>query len=610
MKKRLFALFRYAIFWLVFFIFDRLFFLVVQFHSSSQGTIIGLLGTFTNGIRLDISTTGYYLLLPFLFAIPSLYFSGSWYRIFLRWYSYLLIFFSSVIVVADANLYTYWGFRMDYTPLFYLKTPAEAMASVTTLKLILFICAVLIISGVFIWFYRKMVDGSFANHERVRRFVPGSLLFLILTGALIVPIRGGFGIAPINAGNVYFSNIMFLNHAAVNVVWNVGTTAFTHKPVSNPYITATNEEALAKFDSLVTSGGITRKVLNTDRPNILLILLESFSSYLVGPAGGDPLVTPNLNRYAGEGILFRQFYASGTRTDKALPAILSGYPAQPAQSIIKEPKKSQSLPSLVRILSELEYNSSFWYGGDINFANFKSYIISSGFETIVSQDDFNPDDFNSKWGVHDHILFKAFGDSMKAVREPFFNVILTLSSHEPFDVPMDPVFEGKDVMSDYKNSVYYTDKVVGEFLDWSRDQEWWKNTLVILVADHGARVGDMPAYSSDVFRIPMVWTGGAVSEKGLVIEKLGGQVDFPLTVLHQLGTDGAFPFGKDMLSDGSESFAFCTFNEGFIFLTDSSSVAYDHKPKMIVQQDGKNPGYAEAAGKAYLQVLFEDYLGR
>jgi hypothetical protein len=108
----------------------------------------------------------------------------------------------------------------------------------------------------------------------------------------------------------------------------------------------------------------------------------------------------------------------------------------------------------------------------------------------------------------------------------------------------------------------------------------------------------------------MVWTGGAVSEKGLVIEKLGGQVDFPLTVLHQLGIDGAFPFGKDILSDGSGSFAFCTFNEGFIFLTDSSSVAYDHKPKMIVRQDGKNPGFAEAAGKAYLQVLFEDYLGR
>ncbi len=109
-------------------------------------------------------------------------------------------------------------------------------------------------------------------------------------------------------------------------------------------------------------------------------------------------------------------------------------------SIIKEPNKSQTLPSLVKILNGDGYRSSFWYGGDINFANFNSFVVGSGFQDIITEKNFNPANYNSKWGVHDHILFQALKDSMKIAREPFLKVILTLSSHEPFDVPMEPVF--------------------------------------------------------------------------------------------------------------------------------------------------------------------------
>ena len=164
--------------------------------------------------------------------------------------------------------------------------------------------------------------------------------------------------------------------------------------------------ATVLVDSLTAKKGIAEKVLNTSTPDILIIVLESFSGYLIGPLGGDSLVTPNFNRYIGEGILFSEFFASGTRTDKAMPAILDGYPAQPAQSIIKEPKKSQSLPSLVKILIEKGYNSSFWYGGEINFANFNSFVIESGFHDIITKNNFDPVNYNSRWGVHDHILFK------------------------------------------------------------------------------------------------------------------------------------------------------------------------------------------------------------
>ncbi len=522
-----------------------------------------------------------------------------------------MIVFSSIIIVSDANLYSYWGFRMDYTPVFYLKTPGEAMASVSTLKIIMFVLTIALFSSVTIYLYKKLIDRLFSNFNRVIYWLPAILFFLLLWGALLIPIRGGFGVAPINAGSVYFSKNMFLNHTAINAVWNVGTSAFTQKPVKNPYEFGDLSAAKTVVDSLTIKRGTPEKVLNISKPNVIIIVLESFSGYLIGPLGGDSLVTPNINRYAKEGILFTNFYASGTRTDKAIPAVLDGYPAQPAQSIIKEPKKSQSLPSLVKILIENGYQSSFWYGGEINFANFNSFVIGSGFKDIITKRNFDPSNYNSKWGVHDHILFQSLKDSMQKMQEPFLRVILTLSSHEPFDVPMEPVFKGTDDMTKYKNSVYYTDKALGSFFDWAKGTDWWKNTLIIMVADHCARVySDMPNYKQNVFRIPMLWIGGALSQRGIKVEKLGSQVDIPTTLLDQLGLKSNFPFAKDLLSDQSKSFAFYTYNEGFGFITDSSAAAVDLKSKMVVLSEGKEPEVAENNGKAYLQVLFDDYLKR
>jgi phosphoglycerol transferase MdoB-like AlkP superfamily enzyme len=611
MKKRLITIISYSLFWLAFFFMARLFFIFMQFHSSFQNSIGDLLGTFWHGAKLDISTIGYYLIIPLLLVIPGVYFNGNWFRIFMRWYTFFLIVFSSIIIVSDANLYSYWGFRMDFTPMLYLKTPEEAMASVSTMKIIMFLITICLIASLSIYLYYKLIDRLFNEFNRILYLVPGILFFVILCCSLILPIRGGFGVAPINAGAVYFSNKMFLNHTAINAVWNVGYSGFGQRPVKNPYEFGDLSVATGIVDSLTVKKGITEKVLNTSKPDIMIIVLESFSGYLIGPLDGDSLVTPNINRYAKEGILFSEFYASGTRTDKAIPAILDGYPAQPAQSIIKEPKKSQSLPSLVKILIENGYYSSFWYGGEINFANFNSFVIGSGFHDIITKRNFDPVNYNSKWGVHDHILFQTLKDSMKSVKEPFIKVVLTLSSHEPFDVPMEPVFKGSDDMTKYKNSIYYTDKTLGSFLDWAKGTEWWKNALIIMVADHCARIySDMPNYKQNVFKIPMLWVGGALSKTGLRVRKLGSQVDIPTTVLDQLGIKGSFPFGKDLFSDQSKSFAFYTYNEGFGFITDSSAVSLDLKSKTLVLSEGKDPESAEKKGKAYLQVLFNDYLKR
>lgn len=611
MRHRLFSLLLYSLFWIFFFWFARLLFLVYH-HGEATAFTLGLLaGTFTHGIKLDVSVTAYILVIPMLLMLPSLWIKGQWYRHFMRIYTWILLFVSAAIVIGDAELYSFWGFRMDHTPMLYLRTPGEVIASVTTGTVILTLIGIVFTGLVFGLLYNRLVDKFFILPYPAGYRFPFTILFAVLLASLIIPIRGGFGVAPINAGTVYFNDNLFVNHSAINVVWNVGSSLFKQNPTSNPYNFADKEDATSMSGLLTSDDGTPLIVLNNKRPNILILILESFGNSLIGPLGGDSLTTPCLNRLIGEGLVFTNFYASGNRTDKALPAILNGYPAQPAVSIIKEPRKTQSMNSIVKIMNGLNYHTAFWYGGDINFANFNSFLISSGFRQIITKDNFSPADYNSKWGVHDHVFFKKLQDSMLNIREPFFRVALTLSSHEPFEVPMEPVFSGKDDLTKFRNSVYYTDKAVGNFIEWAKERPWWENTLVILVADHCRRnpLTDL-VYSEDIFKIPMLWLGGALDMTGRKIVKLGSQVDISLTLLHQLGLEGDFPFAKDLLSTGTKSFAFYTFNEGFAFITDSSSVIYDHKRKGPAVSSGSDPAYAEKLGKAYLQNLFDDYLSR
>ena len=157
------------------FVFARLLFILFQYQSASRNNPVELLSTFWHGAQLDISTTGYYLLIPVLAAIPGIWFNGNWYKIIVRWYSYLLIILSSVIMVSDANLYSYWGFRMDYTPMLYLKTPGEAMASVSTMKAVLFFATIILISSFFIFIYHKFIDRLFSDFETTAYRFPWSI---------------------------------------------------------------------------------------------------------------------------------------------------------------------------------------------------------------------------------------------------------------------------------------------------------------------------------------------------------------------------------------------------------------------------------------------------
>jgi phosphoglycerol transferase MdoB-like AlkP superfamily enzyme len=263
------------------------------------------------------------------------------------------------------------------------------------------------------------------------------------------------------------------------------------------------------------------------------------------------------------------------------------------------------------VLESAGYTSSYTYGGELEFANIKSYLINTGYDKLVDKYSFPIAERTTSWGVHDqYVLNRFYGDIHKEKR-PFFATLFTLSSHEPYDVPMKPRFKGKDETTLFKNSVYYTDSVIGNFVNKLRLDSLWKNTLIVFVADHGHPLpGHDPNDVPSKFHIPLIFSGGALKLKG-VINNIGSQTDIATTLLDQLKLPANnFKWGKDLLDSSARQFAFYSFNNGFGFVTPNGTETIDNVAKKTIYKDADYDTTNIKFGKAYMQFSYQDFLNR
>lgn len=606
MRQRIYFYLKYFFFWLIFQAFFRLIFLIIYRDLASGVNLLDKLTIFWKGLKMDLSLTGYILVLPTIVIAINSFIKKNFVRHFIQWYTLVILIPLILLFVTNLVAYQYWSFPIDKNIFDYVSTPAEMTASLETGQfiLLLLICAILVFVFWYL-FYKKWVASRITE---LKRSPVSFIIFLFLCALLIIPIRGGLSISPLHTGTVYFHNNEFANHATVNPVWNLLYTFSEGERYDFELQLLPDEEVKTILADLNpdTPGGTP--ILRTDRPNIVIIILESFGSLVIEELGGEPGLTPELSRSIPGGIFFTNFYANGTLTDKGISAVLSGIPALPRTCIIHFEKKSQTLPFISHDLHGSGYSSMFLYGGNINFAHIKSYLITGGFQNIISENEFSRSLNMCKWGVPDEYVFQRLQEECDRAAEPFFHVCMTLSSHSPFDVPMEPVYPGNSTKEKFYNSLFYTDKHLGEFLKIASSKTWWDSTLVILLADHGNRLGNMNEYDKSRFHIPMLWLGGALAQKGIVIKHYGSQSDLPKTILGQLGiSSDHFPFGKNIFDTNTPSYASYSFHNGSGFVTDSSYVVYHFPAERFVIEEGVQDSYSKKACKAFLQGIFMDF---
>ena len=631
MKQIIWFVKTYATF-VVLFVLQKPLFLFLEKGSATQpvdNIFTELPAVIWHGLPLDLSMAGYLSVIPGLLSIAVVWLKRDLVKPIMNIYFIIASLFITCSFVLNASLYPYWKYPLDSTPLFYFFTsPADAIASVSIWQVILSI-VILIVLTIGVWFTLRMRGekrrcysrysygyGGFGSGKR-NRFDDfdrhrgrTSIILLLLTGLLFLPIRGGITVSTMNTGQAYYSQNAYLNHSAVNPLFSLLESITHQEDFASQYRFMKDKEADKIFATMTsTSDENTYPLLNEatfkkGTPDILIVIMESFASDILPSMGSYKDVAVCLDSIAQQSILFTRFYANSFRTDRGMVSILSGYPAQTTTSIMRYPRKTSQLPSIARNLAKYKnYKTTYYYGGDADFCNMRSYLVSQGYQHIISDANFPIEDKLSKWGVPDHIVAARMMEDIKAQqneKRPMLRIFQTSSSHEPFEVPYHRLKDKR------LNAFAYTDSVMGAIVREYRKLPRWKNTLIVFVPDHvGGYKENLNDHDRSRYQIPLILAGGAIS-RPMKVGIIGSQHDIAATLLGQLGVEHReFTFSKNMMSDATPKFAFFAVNDAFGIVSEENSLIYDNRAKRIVYDKGEK-GFNLKRGQAYLQKLYDD----
>lgn len=631
MKQIIWFVKTYATF-VVLFVLQKPLFLFLEKGSATQpvdNIFTELPAVIWHGLPLDLSMAGYLSVIPGFLSIAVVWLKRDLVKPIMNIYFIIASLFITCSFLLNASLYPYWKYPLDSTPLFYFFTsPADAIASVSIWQVILSI-VILIVLTVGVWFTLRMRGEKRQQYSRYGYGYGGlgsgkrnrfddfdrhrgrtSIILLLLTGLLFLPIRGGITVSTMNTGQAYYSQNAYLNHSAVNPLFSLLESITHQEDFASQYRFMKDKEADKIFATMTsTSDENTYPLLNEatfkkGTPDILIVIMESFASDIMPSMGSYKDVAVCLDSIAQQSILFTRFYANSFRTDRGMVSILSGYPAQPTTSIMRYPRKTSQLPSIARNLAKYKnYKTTYYYGGDADFCNMRSYLVSQGYQHIISDANFPIEDKLSKWGVPDHIVAARMIEDIKAQqneKRPMLRILQTSSSHEPFEVPYHRLKDKR------LNAFAYTDSVMGAIVREYRKLPKWKNTLIVFVPDHvGGYKEQLNDHDRSRYQIPLILAGGAIS-RPMKVGIIGSQHDIAATLLGQLGVEHReFTFSKNMMSDATPKFAFFAVNDAFGIVSEENSLIYDNRAKRIVYDKGEK-GFNLKRGQAYLQKLYDD----
>ncbi len=610
-------LFRLLLFWLLFFLLMRGGFLSYYYQLLSHDEIhfAEVLRTFLYAFQLDLSTACYLLLFPLVLRTVLAFTKSIQADHIELWYTSLVINIYTLITLAEVGLYGEWKTKLSYKALTYLANPTEVYNSVTTAQFFTLISLWLLISfGAYFsvkqWAFGRKAFPKAKIQSILTSFVV--VLFVVFTG-----IRGGWSAIPITTSSAWFSHHEVLNAAAVNPAYNLMMStldAYTF-----------NDQRLFRFMSDDEAKQMVKQIheirkdstlslLKFKKPNIVVLLLESWSADMVESLGGEAGITPEFKKLERDGLLFTDFYASGNRSQQAMGSLYAGIPALPLTTITNHPEKYPALPSLVKVLKNNGYYTSFYFGGELMYGNILSFLMSNNFDEILEDKDLDPKLQRGKLGVHDEYMFEWLPAKLSRLKQPFFTTLFTLSSHSPYDFPAEHKLQWPVLEKDFVNSVAYTDKGLGTFFTLAKRESWYDSTLFVLMADHSHNTyRNHELKSFPYHKIPLLLCGPALKDslRGTQYTKIAGNTDVTATLLRQLGLpDDDFFWSKDLMNTGYQPFAYFELNDGFGWKRPDGELVWNILTNKA-HIDSMPPALKDSLsreGKAYLQQWYGEFL--
>jgi len=595
------------------FVFTRTIFLAYNYSDFAEFQFTLILQAFWEALYLDTSMACYFMSLPCIILIVSQFVNRNWILLLFNGLNYLLIAVLSIISISELPIYDEWAHKLTYKALWFLSQPSEVFFTASNAQFFGGLLGILILIALLLLLYKKFNFQLEVNHSSwVLKFV-----YLLVTPVLLFTgLRGGYYLIPIQVSDAYFSNHYILNDLSTNSTFHLLSNVAQNLEAYKPYKFMPTDKAQSVVAELFQQEkDTTTKILTTTRPNIVLIVFEGWAADVVSELGGYKQLTPNFDKICREGISFDSCYASGSLSDQGMGAIFSAFPAQPRTSIVTQPSKYKSLPTLTKQLKDAGYSSSFVFGGELNYGNIRSYMYYNGFDKITEGRDFSSDVKRGRLGVPDGPAMQRNLVEISKLKPPFFAAQFTQSTHGPFDFPKEQkLFTWGDKENDYLNSIYYADSCLNVFMNEAKKQTWYGNTLFVFISDHSHNTPKNYGYHQMQYRrIPFVLYGDVIQSqfKGQHLTQICSQLDLAATLLAQLQLDASkFEWSKNQFNPTILHNAFYAFDEGFGYMEPSGNFVWHVSENRFEFERYYIPfkrNLLHQRGKAYLQRITEQF---
>lgn len=580
-------------FWVLFFDFQRILFLFHNFNKFSEIGIFNWIGAFYYSIRLDLSTAGFLSLIPIIFLVISIVWQKKW---AFRAFSIILLVQSIVCALIHAgeiNAYPEWNHKLTGRVFMHLSHPDEVFRTADWGMIFWFIIyaglEILVAFYLKKWLFKqKQVEQNISFRKQ-----------LITTG-ISIPVtmflclflaRGGFQPIPINTDDACYTNEYIANDLSINSTYYFGKSFLLYKRTNiDQFIPTFSEEQKNEVEQKLFNYNYQHDnlFLKNARPNIVLIILESWSGNAIGSMTQTTTAAPHFDKLTQDGLFFSNIYGVSGTSEIGNSSIFSGYPGIPEVAITMQADKHRKIPSLNQDLKQWDYTSAYLFSGDLKYGNIGGYLKDHGFDIVEDEANFPQKIKKGKLNYFDEDLYRILIEKIAKLPEPFMQCGFTGSTHSPYDFPNQEKFnkfggaEGK-----FHNSMLYADSCLYDFVQKAQKQPWYDNTLFIFVADHGRSTNGQQNPSSTSFnRIPLLIYGNPLKDeyRGKIIHKIGSQVDIVRTLLYQMGGDfERYRWSKDLMNPNAPEFALHTINRGYGWITPKGNFTYQMENKRFVE---------------------------
>ena len=618
MRKYLIELLKTILFWFLFFVSGRIVFILVYSNLLPDVSIWEIMKVFPNAFKLDLSTACW-LSAPFLLFI-SLQYAIKWkgWNVIKKALMLMVLIITSMILFGEIGIYDEWRVKLSHKALLYLRNPKEIIDTVDTGLMIILLIGFVVYVTIFQVLYCKVVIKPAVEPQKYSA-IKSPIIFIVLVFLLFCGMRGGLKGVPISQSQSFFSPHAILNDVAVNTQWNFIFNYVHFKTLddNNPFKEMSTEEALEILEKLYeTPQDTTIQVLNTRRPNVIFILLESWSGDCIATLGGRDSITPYFAKLEKEALMFTEFYANGHRSQQAMSSVMSSFPPMQGHDVTDIFSLYKYLGSMPKMFNNMGYNTSYYFAGDLRYGNIRAFILWNEFNKIMEDKDFPSEYPRGQLSIPDEYLFVESYKDLQVIQQAFFSFLFTASSHAPYDEPKKVPQLNWDVDNlPYLNSVKYSDYELFQYIEQCKTETWYDNTLFVIVSDHShATYMNHYVNSAEYMHVPMLWMGGALDSvyRGKECNTICSQIDIYPTIAAQMGVEDCDAYrGKNIFNPYSKEFAYYETNMGFGWVVPQGNIIYDGINKRVSSntiEDSNLLSVELKNGKAYLQTLYDFFL--